>query len=91
MNSGLKTVLTIFAPALVAIILRIILVVLCLAISILNSFIRIIDEETLKTVGNILVEFNMFSWDESWLYWVLVIIGSFLAEIIIWGGEWNED
>lgn len=83
----MKIVLTIFAPALVAIILRIILLVLCLAISILNSFIRIIDEETLKTVENILVEFNMFSWDESWLYWVLVIIGSFLAEISIW----NED
>lgn len=83
----MKIVLTIFAPALVAIILRIILLVLCLAIGILNFFIRIIDEETLKTVGNILVEFNMFSWDESWLYWVLVIIGSFLAEISIW----NED
>ena len=90
MKSGLKIVLTIFAPALIAIIMRIILAILCLAVGILN-FIGIIDEETLKEAGNILIDFNMFSWDESWLYWVLVIIGSFLAEIIIWGGEWNED
>ena len=34
-----------------------------------------------------IVEFETFSWDEAWFYWILVGIGTFFAELLIW----NED
>ena len=28
-----------------------------------------------------LAGFNMFIWDESWLYWILVLLGTFYVEM----------
>lgn len=80
----MKIVLTIFAPILIAIILRIVLTVAAL---ILVPLSQIISRTFSQEVENVLLEFNMFSWDESWLYWVLVILGSFLAEMAIWQND----
>ena len=83
---SLKIILTIFAPVLLAILWRIILAILCLVVGYVY-WINIIDKETFRDAENLLIDFNMFSWDESWLYWVLVIISTFLAEMIIWSTD----
>lgn len=78
----MKVVLTVFAPFIVAIILRLALLIIGLLLGIISF---IIDD--LKEFAEMIVEFETFSWDEAWFYWILVGIGIFFAELLIW----NED
>lgn len=69
----MKIVLTVFAPFLVAIAIRLALVV----IGIVMLFVFGGDMD-------FLIEFDTFDFDESWAYWILVVFGSFFAEVAIW-------
>ena len=60
-----KIVLAIFAPALVALAMRIALFVLALPI-----FGIAFIEPSFQYDAEELAGFNMFIWDESWLYWI---------------------
>ena len=75
----MKIICSLFAPALVAILVRLALFILVLLLWLLTWIFGIPDD---------LIEdwlfFDIFSWGESWFYWILVIICSFLAEVIIW-------
>lgn len=64
-----KIVLAIFAPALVALALPI------FGIAFIEPSFQYDAEE--------LAGFNMFIWDESWLYWILVLLGTFYVEMKI--------
>ena len=77
----MKVVLTVFAPILVALAIRLALFILGIAIGLLNLFLSgDFGGRTAEGIGT----FETFNFEESWGYWVLVVIGSFLAEIAIW-------
>lgn len=73
-----KVVLAIFAPALVALVVRITLFILALPI-----FGIAFIEPSFQYDAEELAGFNMFIWDESWLYWILVLLGTFYVEMKI--------
>ena len=66
-----KVVLAIFAPALVALVVRIALFILALPILGI-AFI----EPSFQYDAEELAGFNMFIWDESWLYWICLLYTS---------------
>lgn len=81
----MNIVLTVFSPILVAIAIRFVLYLIAVVFAIFNLIIELPD-----FIGKIAVCFAKFDplvWDESWGYWVLVIIGSFLAELGIWSDD----
>lgn len=84
----MKIVLTVFAPFLVAIGIRLALFLLALL-----GFIPYLLEdfgdiwEEIEDFFNHLGAFDTFDWEESWFYWILVIIGSFIAEYLIWSED----
>lgn len=79
----MRIVLTIFAPFLVAVILRLALVLLALLV--VSPWSSVWEEA--EYFAELLADFDTFSWDESWLYWICVGIGSFFAEMSIWSNE----
>lgn len=84
----MKIVLTVFAPFLVAIGIRLALLLLELICAIVYEILDAIDiisygVNFVKSIG----EFDTFDWEESWFYWILVIIGSFIAEYLIWSED----
>ena len=87
----MRIVLTVFAPLLVAIGIRLILFLLGFILSLLGFLIE--EFITSYTFGNIvdylefIATFDTFDFEESWFYWILVIIGSFIAEYIIWSED----
>ena len=85
----MRIVLTVFAPLLVATGIRLALLLLGLVcgavceliLTIVPSIDHVSDfESSFYFIGG----FDTFDFNASWFYWVLVIIGSFIAEYIIW-------
>lgn len=84
----MKIVLTVFAPVLIAIAIRLLLFLIGIIIGFVIFVMLQIDVSS--EVGNFLeglFAFETFDWDESWGYWILVIIGSFMAEMVIWQND----
>jgi len=75
----MKYVLALFSPALVAIAVRIVLYVLY----------WISDLLEIKYLYKLL-HFETFVWDDSYAYWVIVVILSFFAEMYIFSGELDD-
>lgn len=78
----MKIVLTEFVPILVAIGVRVVLALAGLILALPWLLFDVMDNlgEFAKVIG----DFDTFNWNESWGYWILVIIGSFMAEMVIW-------
>ena len=83
----MKVVLTVFAPMLVAIAIRLALFLVALLIFVIFSFILGTQHGIMIDIADCLWEFNPFILEESWGYWILVVIGSFLAEMAIWADD----
>ena len=79
----MRFVLTIFAPALTAIVIRALLGVIGIILE-LSRYLLSINSSAFRSFIEGLCFFETFDWNESWAYWVLVIIGSFFAEMAIW-------
>lgn len=77
-----KVILSLFCPILVAIIIRVILFIIAFVLGLLG-FIFNAGKEYVNFVSNI-GTFDTFVWNESWLFWGLVVIITFVAEMIIW-------
>lgn len=75
---GKKIILAIFAPALVALAMRIVLFILALPVFGIAFFEPSFHYDAEKMAG-----FNMLVWDESWIYWILVLLGTFYIEVKI--------
>lgn len=71
-----KIIFSIFAPFLVAIVLRVVLFLVGL-IALLFS----------KNLAGDIAGFHTFEWDESYLYWILVVIVTFFVEMAVWSEE----
>lgn len=78
----MKVVLTVFAPMLVAIAIRLVLFLVGLVIGLPCYLLGI--AESLVEFSDSIAMFDTFVLEESWGYWILVAIGSFLAEAGIW-------
>ena len=92
----MRIVLTVFAPLLVATGIRLALLLLGLVCAGLCELIRTIApsidhiadfESCFYAIGG----FDTFDFNASWFYWVLVIIGSFIAEYLIWQEAEEEE
>lgn len=70
-----KIIFSIFTPFLIAVIIRIILFILGLVLYYLFGFSRLG-----KGIGG----FDSFTWDESYLFWVIVGLLTFYVEMLIW-------
>lgn len=81
----MKVVLTVFAPMLVAIAIRLALFLVGLVIGLPCYLLGI--AESLVEFSDSIAMFDTFVLEESWGYWILVVIGSFLAEMAIWGDD----
>ena len=77
-----KVILSLFCPILVAIIIRVILFIIAFVLGLLG-FIFNAGKEYVNFVSNI-GTFDTFVWNESWLFWGLVVIITFVVEMIIW-------
>lgn len=77
----MKIVLTVFAPLLTAIAIRIILFLIAIIPALLGW---IFEENSLMNLATGIGGFDPFVWNESWGYWILVVIGTFMAEMVIW-------
>lgn len=84
-----KRILTIFSPFLIAIIVRLIYVLWLYGFLCAGYVAENIDwvKYTMNSIGF----FDTFSWDESWHYWGIVLILTFLAEMDIWRDEEDEN
>ena len=80
----MKFVLTVFAPILIAIAIRLLLLLIGFIIGFVIFVVLQIDSHAVKEFFEVLFDFKTFDWDESWGYWILVVIGSFIAEMAIW-------
>ena len=92
----MRIVLTVFAPLLVATGIRLALLLLGLVCGAVCELIRTIVpsidhvsdfESSFYFIGG----FDTFDFNASWFYWVLVIIGSFIAEYLIWQEAEEEE
>lgn len=81
----MKVVLTVFAPILVAIAIRIALFLIGFILVLPNQLFDI--GYNWYRIGDKIGGFDTFNWDDSYGYWILVVIGSFLAEMAIWGDD----
>ena len=77
-----KVILSLFCPILVTIIIRVILFIIAFVLGFLG-FIFNARKEYVDFVSNI-GTFETFVWNESWLFWGIVVIITFVAEMIIW-------
>lgn len=73
-----KIILSIFAPFIVAIAIRAALFIIAVVVRLGELIYH--TKGFAKTIGG----FDTFSWDESYLYWIIVIIATFYAEMLIW-------
>ena len=83
-----RVILSIFCPVLIAIIIRVVLFALSVVWSILNNIFSARKE--IKEIAENIGFFDTFIWSDSWLYWGLVVIMVFIAEMIIWGQSDNQ-
>ena len=88
----MKVVLTIFLPIFYALLLRFVLALIgaipcgiCYALDLDSMF--GISFDAWINFFDIMCEFNAFDLEESWGYWLLVLIGTFLIEAGIWSDE----
>lgn len=81
----MNIVLTVFSPILVAIAIRFVLFLIAIVIAIFEKIIEL--PYFISKISKCFFNFDPLVWDESWGYWVLVIIGSFLAELGIWSDD----
>lgn len=77
-----KVIVSLFCPVLVAIAVRIVLFILALILAIGG---RIVGAERgffkfCESIGG----FETFVWNQSWGFWAIVAILTFLGEMIIW-------
>jgi hypothetical protein len=77
-----KFILSIFTPFLVAVLVRI-------ALFIIGFVIAIIEESTGSSteVGVQIGFFDTFTWDESYLFWIIVGVLTFFAEMLVWDDD----
>ncbi len=79
----MKIVCTIFAPFLVAIGIRLVLMLLGLIIYLLKDiigfFITALSVDEIRDFSETIAGFKTFLWNESWFFWVLVIIRNFYS------------
>ncbi|MDH6312699.1 hypothetical protein M2137_001474 [Parabacteroides sp. PFB2-10] len=75
----MKYVLALFSPALIAIAVRIVLFILCW-----------LFEQLDISYLYYLLDFEAFIWDDSYGYWSIVIILTFVAEMYIFSGELDD-
>jgi hypothetical protein len=77
-----KFILSIFTPFLVAVLVRI-------ALFIIGFVIAIIEESTGSSteVGVHIGFFDTFTWDESYLFWIIVGVLTFFAEMLVWDDD----
>ena len=68
---------------LVAIIVRIVLFVLACIIELLGFF----EQGSLSKLAETIGGFDTFVWKESWCYWIIVIVVTFIGEMGIWEEE----
>jgi hypothetical protein len=82
-----KIILSLFCPALVAIVVRIVLFLLALILAIGGRITREGRDffKFCDTIGG----FETFVWDQSWGFWAIVIILTFIAEMIIWDKDFD--
>ena len=78
----LRVILSLFCPVIIAIIIRVILFALAFVLALLGKIFNASKEikELIENIGF----FDTFIWDDSYLYWGIVVIVVFVAEIIIW-------
>lgn len=81
----MNIVLTVFAPILVAIAIRFVLFLIAIVFAIFNLIIELPD--FIEKISKCFFQFDPLVWDESWGYWVLVVIGSFWIELGIWSDD----
>lgn len=93
----MRIVCTVFAPFLVAIGIRAILFILAIIIGWLAGLgesITLLDKSTMHEIvdfAEAIGGFKTFLWNESWLFWILVLIGTFIAELNIWDNDiWQK-
>lgn len=86
-NKNMRIVMTIFAPFIVAIGIRLILFI----IGLITFWVGEVAGHRVRDFAENIAGFDTFSWDESWLFWVLVLIGTFIVELIIWNDDKWED
>lgn len=77
-----KVILSLFCPVLVAIAVRIVLWIIGFILG-LGGLIINAERGFMKFTESIAL-FDTFVWDESWGYWVIVAILTFLGEMLIW-------
>ncbi len=73
-----KVILSIFAPFIIAIAIRAALFIIAVVVRLGELIYH--TKGLAKTIGG----FDTFSWDESYLYWIMVIIATFYVEMLIW-------
>lgn len=78
-----KVILSFFCPALVAIGLRIAFVLFGFSLFGIGHVYEF-GKDFLGIVEHNIAYFDTFTWDSSWPYWILVVILTFLMEMIIW-------
>ena len=77
-----KVILSLFCPILVAIAVRIVLFVIAFILALGGQLVN--AERGFMKFTEGLGLFKTFVWDESWGYWAIVAILTFLGEMIIW-------
>ena len=87
-----RFILGLFAPALVAIAVRLVLFIISFCIFIIVrilEFIKMLSEvpNWIKKFCDFIVDFDTFSWGESWGFWIIVIVFTFIAEMCIFAEE----
>ena len=77
-----RVILSLFCPILVAIIIRVILFLIAFILGWIGIFFNARKEyvDFLADIG----AFDTFVWNDSWLFWGIVAIITFVAEMIIW-------
>lgn len=83
-----KIIMGLFAPALIAIAVRFVLFLIAICSMIIAETLKFIEvlkdvPHWVKTFCDFIVEFDTFSWNESWGFWIIVILFTFYAEMFI--------
>lgn len=73
-----NVILSTFAPFIITIAIRAVLFIIAIILRLGELIYH--TQGFAKTIG----AFDIFSWDESYLYWIMVIIATFYVEMLIW-------
>lgn len=87
-----RVIISLFCPAIVAIVVRIVLWLIGFALNIIGLFgDKGSDLRKLQKTGEAIAQFDTFTWENSWGFWVIVIIVTFIAEYVIWDDDTYND